>query len=174
MCHKCTNQEVKGQSMDTRQRVRVSSGSNVEGILRDQAKLRLENAPQAKHSATEKSVLFSGNDKLSIRPLSTLDDAVITGAKVSALIYPAALGEEVQTDKYEINLARAVGRFSNANEDEKFDALVEVLGHTLMGFNPRDLEDIKVDLKTKLEKLGAAAVRKNTTAFLQENGFSPA
>lgn len=168
MCQNCAEQATQAQATDIRQRVRVGSGSDLEQALREQG----IGIAQVKHTTEQPSVLFEGQATVKIKPIVTLDDALVSGAKVSRLVYPASLTEPEQMLKYQSDLLRVVSTLNVLPEEQKFEGLTAVLATVLMGFNPDDLEDVKELLRQSLEKVAEAEVRKNTTVFLQENGFA--
>lgn len=167
MCQNCAERPTQAAAPE---RVRVNAGASAADAYRD-AVVKHALAEQAKHHTDQPTVLFEGRSTVKIKPLATLDDALISGAKVSRLVYPASLTEPEQILKYQSDLLRAVSNLNVLPEESKFEGLTAVLALVLMGFNPEDIGDVKELLRASLEKAAEAEVRKNTTAFLQENGF---
>lgn len=126
----------------------------------------------ASHAGDKDTVFFEGSGKFQIKPFATLDDALISGAKVAGLVYPTSEKTEAELEvQYQADLLRAVSFLNVAKPDERYSALVSVLGLVLMGFDPDDLNEIKADLNETLAVTAREAVRKNTEAFLKANGF---
>ena len=128
----------------------------------------------AVHATDKDTVRFEGSGKFIIKPFATLDDAVVSGAKIGRLVYPDSKPEAELDVQYQSDLLRAVSMLNVAKPDERYSALVSVLGLVLMGFDPDDLEDIKADLNKTLAVTGREMVRQNTEAFLKANGFGEA
>lgn len=122
--------------------------------------------------AAENTIYFEGNDVVSIKPFGTLDDALITAEKVARLVYPDSLGEVAQIQKYEADLLRAVATIPTLALEQKFEGLTAVLAIVLMGFESEDLGAVKAFLKSSLEDVTKAEVKKNTSTFLIRNGFA--
>lgn len=138
---------------------------------KEEAKAALKDLIGESAKADQTSVLVRGSTNVTIKPFATLDDAMVSAGKVAKLVYPEFAGEDSNDLNYLTDLLRAASKLNVVEPEQRYEALIDVLGLVLMGFDSSDIDSVKEVLNERLAKAAEKEVNEQTKAFLKDTGF---
>lgn len=196
MCHKC--EELKAKIQNEQIKANLSNKPKVDGqdsqkseelvhlgtVVLGSSKIsdgvkgmisRALGESNAKANATSegkpKTLVIENSHKVSIAPFASLEDVVVAGEKFGSLLFPE---RELDSRDYEIAVIAAATKLATVAEEDKLQALTELLGLTLIGFEKDQLPEAKAFLKDHFEDAVHDSVKQLNTEMLQSFGLVPA